>query len=134
MIRPTLAFDEVKFFIEKVKGGDANDNAYPTALIDTFVNKIYLYNGDEGRIDIYYNVQDTKITIPLDKPEGSPKGILVPVAGLEPARCRHRWILSPLRLPIPSHRQISVKIIIHKSSVVGKGNYANSFKAFWARE
>ena len=32
--------------------------------------------------------------------------ILVPVAGLEPARCRHRWILSPLRLPIPSHRQV----------------------------
>ena len=31
---------------------------------------------------------------------------LVPVAGLEPARCRHRWILSPLRLPIPSHRQV----------------------------
>ncbi len=30
---------------------------------------------------------------------------MVPVAGLEPARCRHRWILSPLRLPIPSHRQ-----------------------------
>ena len=29
---------------------------------------------------------------------------VVPVAGLEPARCRHRWILSPLRLPIPSHR------------------------------
>ena len=24
---------------------------------------------------------------------------LVPVAGLEPARCRQRWILSPLRLP-----------------------------------
>ena len=31
---------------------------------------------------------------------------MVPVAGLEPARCRHRWILSPLRLPIPSHRQM----------------------------
>ena len=29
---------------------------------------------------------------------------VVPVAGLEPARCRQRWILSPLRLPIPSHR------------------------------
>ena len=26
-------------------------------------------------------------------------GIMVPVAGLEPARCRQRWILSPLRLP-----------------------------------
>ena len=31
---------------------------------------------------------------------------MVPVAGLEPARCRQRWILSPLRLPIPSHRQV----------------------------
>ena len=29
---------------------------------------------------------------------------MVPVAGLEPARCYQRWILSPLRLPIPSHR------------------------------
>ena len=31
---------------------------------------------------------------------------LVPVAGVEPARCCHRRILNPLRLPIPSHRQI----------------------------
>ena len=31
---------------------------------------------------------------------------VVPVAGLEPARCRQRWILSPLRLPIPSHRRV----------------------------
>ncbi len=33
---------------------------------------------------------------------------LVLVAGLEPARCCHRGILSPLRLPIPphQHRQI----------------------------
>ena len=29
---------------------------------------------------------------------------LVPMAGVEPARCCHRRILSPLRLPIPSHR------------------------------
>ena len=29
---------------------------------------------------------------------------LVPVTGLEPVRHRWRWILSPLRLPIPSHR------------------------------
>ena len=31
---------------------------------------------------------------------------LVPVTGLEPVRCRQRWILSPLRLPIPSHRRM----------------------------
>ena len=28
---------------------------------------------------------------------------LMHVAGLEPARCCHRGILSPLRLPIPPH-------------------------------
>ena len=31
---------------------------------------------------------------------------LVSVAGLEPARCHQRGILSPLRLPIPSHRHL----------------------------
>ena len=30
---------------------------------------------------------------------------LVPVAGVEPAPCRQDWILSPARLPIPSHRR-----------------------------
>ena len=34
--------------------------------------------------------------------------VLVPVTGLEPVRCRQRWILSPLRLPIPSHWQTAL--------------------------
>ena len=38
--------------------------------------------------------------------------ILVPVTGLEPVRCRQRWILSPIRLPIPSHRQKQVEYSI----------------------
>ena len=32
--------------------------------------------------------------------------ILVPVTGVEPVRCCHQRILSPSRLPIPSHRHI----------------------------
>ena len=32
--------------------------------------------------------------------------VLVPVTGVEPVRYRYHWILSPARLPIPSHRQI----------------------------
>ena len=36
---------------------------------------------------------------------------LVPMAGVEPARYRYQRILSPSRLPIPSHRQISFSII-----------------------
>ena len=37
---------------------------------------------------------------------------LVPVVGLEPTRYRYQRILSPSRLPIPSHRQI----LIHYTS------------------
>ncbi len=34
----------------------------------------------------------------------------MPKAGLEPARCRQHWILSPARLPIPPLRQMVVYI------------------------
>ena len=37
---------------------------------------------------------------------------LVPVAGLEPARCRQRWILSPLRLPF-HHTGRCVFLVVH---------------------
>ena len=48
------------------------------------------------------------------KTEGTPSGyplFLVPVVGLEPTRCRHQRILSPSRLPIPSHRRVNRDII-----------------------
>ena len=37
---------------------------------------------------------------------------MVPVAGVEPARCRHRRILNPVRLPIPSHRRVIFKDLL----------------------
>ena len=78
MINPILTFDEVKFFFEKFKNGDANDTTFRTALIDTFVNKIYLYDGDDSRIEIFCNASDKSIKVPLDKPvKGSSKGHLV---------------------------------------------------------
>ena len=40
---------------------------------------------------------------------------LVPVVGLEPTRCCHRRILNPLRLPIPSHRQIP--LLLYRTSL-----------------
>ena len=39
-------------------------------------------------------------------------GFLVPVAGVEPARYRYQRILSPPRLPIPTHRRV-VKILYY---------------------
>ena len=37
------------------------------------------------------------------------KGILVPATGLEPVRCCHRGILSPLRLPISPRRHLKLE-------------------------
>ena len=36
--------------------------------------------------------------------------IMVPVVGLEPTRYRYQWILSPSRLPIPSHRHVILEL------------------------
>ena len=47
------------------------------------------------------------------KPEDLPQ-ILVPLAGLEPARSFDRGILSPLRLPIPPQRRLKM-LNFHKN-------------------
>ena len=39
--------------------------------------------------------------------------VLVPEAGLEPARYRYQRILSPPRLPIPTYRQDNIFILSH---------------------
>ena len=58
---------------------------------------------------------------------------MVPVAGLEPARCRQRWILSPLRLPIPSHRQVRLVLyaIERKIASLFLEKYEIIPKNFW---
>ena len=84
MVRPVLAYGEVKFFLEKFRHGDVNDIVYRTALIDTFVNRIYLHDGDNARIEIYCNASDKGMKIPLDKPvKGSSKGRVVQEKRLE---------------------------------------------------
>ena len=107
MICPVLTFDEVKFFFEKFKDGDANDTTYRTTLIDTFVNKIFLYDGDDSRIEIFCNASDKSIKVPLDKPvKGSSKGHLVRVVGLEPTRCYPK-VFETSSSAIPTHPHIN---------------------------
>lgn len=78
-IMPTL--QEVKFFLNQFKQGDINDEKYRQALIDTFVNKIYLY---DEKMTILYNTQDGHSHMNLDE-LGSSKVALVEMAGVEPA-------------------------------------------------
>ena len=57
---------------------------------------------------------------------------MVPVTGLEPVRCRQRWILSPLRLPIPTHRQV-LNYYSALSGLFQEGNLHLSGKSFTPR-
>ena len=56
--------------------------------------------------------------------------VLVPVAGLEPARCRHRWILSPLRLPIPSHRHLVYRYDIIRQNAEKSKHFSDKNPAY----
>ena len=45
---------------------------------------------------------------------------MVPVAGVEPARYRYHRILSPARLPIPSHRRANISISQREGKIKAK--------------
>ena len=82
MATPNLTFEQVKFFFDNFKGGDITDNTYRQALIDTFVNKIYLFN---DKVIILCNTGENKIECPLGELlKSSPKGQLVELTGVEP--------------------------------------------------
>ena len=51
---------------------------------------------------------DYSLSINYNASDCASRDILVPVTGLEPVRCCHRGILSPLRLPISPHRHREV--------------------------
>ena len=89
LMQPILTYEEVKFFFDKFKGGDANDIAYRTALIDTFISRVDVFDGDDSRIEIYCHASESKINCSLDKREmRSSKEQLAPQVGLEPTTLR----------------------------------------------
>ena len=83
--RPTLKYEQLKFFFEKFTKGDRNDIDYRRSLVDIFIRKIEM---DDDGVTIYYNVQDGQINIPIDDSSGSPMGTLVDDNGFEPLTLR----------------------------------------------
>ena len=124
MIRPILSVEEVKYFFVKFKDGDANDHAYRSALIDTFINKIYLYDGDDPRVEIYCNANEQPINTSFEmlscaKDEHSKRSSLAqlaqhprnePAPAHAPGSCTSTYIL----------RLISIAVLRHKPFFVHK--------------
>lgn len=85
-IHLSLTIDQVKFFINRFKNGNINDINYRRSLIDTFINKIYLY---DNKMTILYNVQDSQSDLTFNE-SGSPRVTLVEARRASPYTCPYR--------------------------------------------
>lgn len=56
----SLTISEVKFFLNQLKNGNADDIRYRKTLINVFVNAIYLY---DDRVTIIFNSGDKPVTV-----------------------------------------------------------------------
>lgn len=91
-IVPTV--DEVRFFLNQFRKGSINDAKYRQALVDTFINRIYLY---DDKMTVLYNTQDSHLEVTIDDISLSRVGLV------EPNRCRFRRRGGTLRMnPIPA--------------------------------
>ena len=79
--RPKPTLNEVCFFLSQFKNGNINDVKYRQALVDAFINRIFLY---DDKMTILYNTQDGHSHVDLDE-KSSSKVVLVEAAGVEPA-------------------------------------------------
>ena len=77
---PTPTVNEVRFFLNQFRKGDVNDLKYRQALVDTFVNRIYLY---DDKMTVLYNTQDSHSDVTIDDLSSS-RVVLVELRGVEP--------------------------------------------------
>ena len=52
-----LTIPQIKFFLENIRNGNINDIKYKKVLIQTLINKIYLY---DNSVIILFNTQDNE--------------------------------------------------------------------------
>ena len=85
---PTPTVNEVRFFLNQFRKGDVNDLKYRQALVDTFVNRIYLY---DDKMTVLYNTQDSHSDVTIDDLSSS-RVVLVEMGGVEPLRYCNKTI------------------------------------------
>ena len=60
----TIPYQDIKFFLQGLQEGDIADVKYRKVLINTIVDRIYLY--DDGKITIMFNNGDTTIEVEIN--------------------------------------------------------------------
>jgi hypothetical protein len=61
--------DKIQFWLESFRAGDVTDKKYQAKLIDSFVQAIYLYDG-EMRAAFNYCGKKNSVTVSLDEVDG----------------------------------------------------------------
>ena len=66
--RPALSRDQILFWFERFRQGDANSPVYQRQIIDNFVNSVYVF---EDRVVLNFNFKENAKTVPLREVLGS---------------------------------------------------------------
>ena len=66
--RPALSRDQILFWFERFRQGDANSPMYQRQIIDNFVNSVYVF---EDRVVLNFNFKENAKTVPLREVLGS---------------------------------------------------------------
>ncbi|MFI3251214.1 MAG: recombinase family protein [Eubacteriales bacterium] len=84
---PALTEEEILFFFNRFKNGDKTNPKFCASLVDMFVEKILLFEDENGSyLEIYCRASDKSNKIPIDEPKGSSMGDLVRVLLCQPQR------------------------------------------------
>jgi hypothetical protein len=90
--RPTLKYEQMKFFFEKFTKGDPNDITFRQMLVDILIGHTKLAN---DYIEIYFNANDTHTKHPISENQCSDMGRVVtsafPKANSSASRKRWGW-------------------------------------------
>ena len=60
---PELERDQIIWFLNRFRDGDATDEAFRTFLVDTFLHSVYLYDDDKLVLIMNYSGKNSKITL-----------------------------------------------------------------------
>ncbi len=62
---PKIDRDWIVYALEKLRGGDLNDETYRVQLVDTLLNAVYLYDDDKLILVLNYTGEQCKVTLEL---------------------------------------------------------------------
>ena len=65
LAEPEFERDQIIYFLERFRSGDIHDEEYRIALVDTFLNSVYLYDDDHLVLVMNYSGEHCKVNLQL---------------------------------------------------------------------